>query len=126
MPLGPADPRPGGAGKADGQRQPERDHATGGRRRRVALTRRLDPRPQVPTSSDERFAGGMLCVVVLGVRFHDRSLSQKEGIGRSASWPAAQCHLGAIQGSLICLLKTEHDLKAVTREVTSRLVGRAA
>ena len=44
--------------------------------------------------------------------------------------PASLAHelvdLDAIQTSLICLLKTEADLKSVTPEVTSRLVGQAA
>jgi hypothetical protein len=32
----------------------------------------------------------------------------------------------ALQASLICLLKTEADLKSVPREVTARLVGKVA
>jgi hypothetical protein len=32
----------------------------------------------------------------------------------------------AVQASLICLLKTEADLKAMPQEVTARLIGKAA
>jgi MoxR-like ATPase len=61
-------------------------------------------------------------------------LEKVPGIAETLDWAAALAGLDlkglddpvAIQASLICLLKTEADLKAVTQEVTSRLVGRAA
>lgn len=60
-------------------------------------------------------------------------LDKVPGIAETLDWAAALMSLDvrglspeAVQASLICLLKTEHDLKAVTPEVTARLVGRAA
>ena len=62
-------------------------------------------------------------------------LEKKPGIAETLDWAASLFGLdirhladdpGALQASLICLLKTEHDLKSVTREVVSCLVGKAA
>jgi MoxR-like ATPase len=62
-------------------------------------------------------------------------LDKVPGIAETLDWAAALTGLdiksldgdvAKIQSSLICLLKTERDLKSVTREVTGRLVGQAA
>ncbi len=62
-------------------------------------------------------------------------LEKAPGIAETLDWAAALTGLGvssldhdpdAVQASLICLLKTEADAAAVTREVTSRLAGEAA
>ncbi|MGH7186061.1 MAG: AAA family ATPase [Pseudomonadota bacterium] len=62
-------------------------------------------------------------------------LEKKPGIAETLDWAAALAglevrHLAdnpdAVQSSLICLLKTEADLKSVTREAAGRLVGKAA
>jgi MoxR-like ATPase len=62
-------------------------------------------------------------------------LEKKPGIAETLDWAAALVGLGVerleqdpakLQASLICLLKTERDAQAVTREVTARLAGKAA
>jgi MoxR-like ATPase len=62
-------------------------------------------------------------------------LEKVPGIAETLDWAAALTGLGlkhlkddpkALQASLICLLKTEADLKSVTSEVTDRLVGKVA
>ena len=62
-------------------------------------------------------------------------LDKAPGVAETLDWAAALTGLGVsaldqdletVQSSLICLLKTEADSKAVTQEVTSRLVGAAA
>jgi len=62
-------------------------------------------------------------------------LEKTPGIAETLDWAAALLRLDlrgldgdprAVQASLICLLKTEADQKAVTPEVTGRLVGSAA
>lgn len=62
-------------------------------------------------------------------------LEKVPGIAETLDWAAALSGMDIksldgdpdrIQASLICLLKTEADLKSVTREVTSRLAGKAA
>lgn len=62
-------------------------------------------------------------------------LEKKPGIAETLDWAAAITGLGIaelpddldkVTASLICLLKTESDIKSVTREVVSRLAGRAA
>ncbi len=62
-------------------------------------------------------------------------LEKVPGIAETLDWAAALAGLGvnalddnleSVQASLICLLKTEHDLKSITPEVTSRLAGKAA
>ena len=62
-------------------------------------------------------------------------LEKVPGIAETLDWAAALTGLGlthlkddpkALQASLICLLKTESDLKSVTREVTDRLISKVA
>ena len=62
-------------------------------------------------------------------------LEKKPGIAETLDWAAAICGLGIrdirddpekIAATMICLLKTEPDLKAVTKETVARLAGRAA
>lgn len=62
-------------------------------------------------------------------------LDKVPGIAETLDWAAALAGLAVkdmgddpalVQSSLICLLKTETDSKAVTPEVTSRLIGQAA
>ncbi|MDA4847236.1 AAA family ATPase [Hoeflea poritis] len=62
-------------------------------------------------------------------------LEKKPGIAETLDWAAALSGLGVnnlgddidkITQTMICLLKTEPDLKSVTREVVSRLSGKAA
>ncbi len=62
-------------------------------------------------------------------------LEKTPGIAETLDWAAALAGLDVgdlsgdlekVQASLICLLKTERDLKSVTREVTARIAGQAA
>jgi MoxR-like ATPase len=62
-------------------------------------------------------------------------LEKKPGIAETLDWAGALAGLdfraldgdpAALQASLICLLKTEADLKSVPREVTARLAGKVA
>jgi len=62
-------------------------------------------------------------------------LEKKPGIAETLDWAAALTGFGlaaldddldTVTSSMICLLKTEHDIKSVTREVVSRLAGKAA
>ena len=62
-------------------------------------------------------------------------LEKSPGIAETLDWAAALVgmqltdldqDLNKIQQTLICLLKTESDIKSITREVTSRLVGEVA
>jgi MoxR-like ATPase len=62
-------------------------------------------------------------------------LEKTPGIAETLDWASALIGLdiraldkdpAGVQASLICLLKTEADLKAVPREVTARLVGKVA
>jgi MoxR-like ATPase len=62
-------------------------------------------------------------------------LEKVPGIAETLDWAAALLGLNvrslgddpaSVQASLLCLLKTERDIKSVTPEVTARLVGRAA
>ncbi len=62
-------------------------------------------------------------------------LEKKPGIAETLDWASALIGLdvraldgdaAALQASLVCLLKTEADLKAVPREVAARLVGKVA
>jgi MoxR-like ATPase len=62
-------------------------------------------------------------------------LEKTPGIAETLDWAAALVGLevktldgdpDTLQRTLLCLLKTESDQKAVTREVTARLAGRAA
>ncbi len=70
---------------------------------------------------------------VQGLRKED--LEKKPGIAETLDWAAALCGLGVrsldedpdrLTATMICLLKTESDLKSVPREVVSRLAGKAA
>ncbi len=63
------------------------------------------------------------------------TLEKTPGIAESLDWAAALMELrtgaladdpGIINASLVCLLKTEADLKSVTPEVTARLVAKLA
>jgi MoxR-like ATPase len=62
-------------------------------------------------------------------------LEKKPGIAETLDWAAALTGFGMsalgddldkVTASLICLLKTESDIKSVPREVVSRLAGKAA
>ena len=62
-------------------------------------------------------------------------LEKKPGIAETLDWAAALTGFGlaalnddldTVTSSMICLLKTEPDVKSVTREVVSRLAGKAA
>jgi len=62
-------------------------------------------------------------------------LEKNPGVAETLDWAAAlvglkisslEGDLQIIQSTLICLLKTETDLKSITPEVASRLVGKAA
>lgn len=62
-------------------------------------------------------------------------LEKKPGIAETLDWAAALCGLGVrdlqddpgkIAATMICLLKTEPDLRAVTKETVARLAGQAA
>lgn len=70
---------------------------------------------------------------VLNLRKED--LEKSPGVAETLDWAAALTglkidslagDLETIQSTLICLLKTETDLKSITPEVTSRLLGKAA
>jgi MoxR-like ATPase len=63
------------------------------------------------------------------------TLEKKPGIAETLDWASALTGLdfrsladdpAALQASLICLLKTEADLKSLPAEITARLVGRVA
>jgi MoxR-like ATPase len=65
----------------------------------------------------------------------EEDLQKRPGIAETLDWAAALTGLGVhtlerdperLRSTLICLLKTETDLKSVTPEVLGRLVGRAA
>ena len=65
----------------------------------------------------------------------EEELEKLPGVAETLDWVAALLGLGVdsldadptrLQATLICLLKTQADLKAVTPEVVGRLVGRAA
>ena len=81
---------------------------------------------------DERLAGQIVRFVQLLRR---EALEKKPGIAETLDWAAALMGLdlasldrnpAALQASLICLLKTESDLKSLPREVTEQLVGKVA
>ena len=81
----------------------------------------------------EQVFAGQIARFVQALRKED--LEKVPGIAETLDWAAALCGLGIknlvddserIQATLICLLKTESDLKAVVPEVTSRLAGKAA
>ena len=62
-------------------------------------------------------------------------LEKKPGVAETLDWAAAISGLGindlsddpaTLQASLVCLLKTQSDKSAITTEVASRLIGKAA
>lgn len=64
----------------------------------------------------------------------EENIDKIPGIAETLDWAAALCSLNItdlqedvakIQASLICLLKTEVDLRSIQVEVTSRLIGKA-
>lgn len=70
---------------------------------------------------------------IQGLRKED--LEKTPGIAETLDWAAALAGMNIsslsddidkVQATLICLLKTERDLKSVTREVTARIAGQAA
>ncbi len=84
--------------------------------------------PQIETD-----LAGQIARFVRELRKED--LEKVPGIAETLDWAAALAGLDIkqldgdleqVQTSLICLLKTEADLKSVTPEITSRLVGQAA
>jgi MoxR-like ATPase len=81
---------------------------------------------------DQRLAGQVVRFVQLLRR---EELEKTPGIAETLDWASALIGLkigsldrepGAVQASLICLLKTASDQKAVPHEVTARLVGKVA
>jgi MoxR-like ATPase len=81
---------------------------------------------------DQRFAEQVVRFVQLLRR---EGLEKAPGIAETLDWASALVGLEihsinqdptAVQASLICLLKTEADLKAMPPEVTARLIGKAA
>ncbi len=95
-------------------------------RKELAILRARQPR------IDGQLAGQVVRFVQ-ALRRED--LEKTPGIAETLDWAGALMGLdirslaqdpAAVQASLLCLLKTEADLKAVPREVTARLVGRVA
>jgi MoxR-like ATPase len=81
---------------------------------------------------DERLAAQIVRFVQLLRREH---LEKKPGIAETIDWASALVGLDirtldadprAVQASLLCLLKTEADLKSVPAEVSARLIGKVA
>jgi MoxR-like ATPase len=81
---------------------------------------------------NQRLAGQVVRFVQLLRR---EALEKTPGIAETLDWASALIGLaigsldrepGAVQASLICLLKTASDLKAVPHEVTARLIGKVA
>jgi MoxR-like ATPase len=81
----------------------------------------------------EQEMAGQVARFVQALRQGD--LEKVPGVAETLDWAAAllgmdirglEGDLARIQPTLICLLKTEADLKSVTPEVTSRLAGKAA
>ena len=81
---------------------------------------------------EQRLAGQIVRFVQLLRR---EELEKKPGIAEMLDWAGALIGLelraldsdpAALQASLICLLKTEADLKSVPQEVAARLVGKVA
>ncbi len=81
----------------------------------------------------EPLLAGQIARFVQALRKED--LEKVPGIAETLDWAAALCGMGIenliddpskIQSTLICLLKTETDIKAVVPEVTSRLADKAA
>jgi MoxR-like ATPase len=81
----------------------------------------------------EQEMAGQVARFVQALRQED--LEKVPGVAETLDWAAAllgldirglEGDLARLQPTLICLLKTEADLKSVTPEVTSRLAGQAA
>jgi MoxR-like ATPase len=81
---------------------------------------------------DQRLAGQIIRFVQLLRR---ETLEKKPGIAETLDWAGALLGLdvhsllddpAALQASLICLLKTEADLKSIPSEVAARLAGKVA
>ena len=81
----------------------------------------------------ERKLAAQVARFVQGLRGED--LEKAPGVAETLDWAAALMGLdisaletedARLQTTLICLLKTQADLKSVTAEVLSRLVGQAA
>jgi len=81
----------------------------------------------------EQDLAGQIARFVQALRQED--LEKVPGVAETLDWAAALLgrdirglhgDLARIQPTLICLLKTEADMKSVTPEVTSRLAGQAA
>lgn len=81
----------------------------------------------------ERDLARQIVTFVQALRQED--LDKVPGVAETLDWAAALTgmgiadldgDLGRVQHTLMCLLKTESDLKSVTPEVTGRLAGRAA
>ncbi len=81
----------------------------------------------------EQEMAGQVARFVQALRQED--LEKVPGVAETLDWAAAllgldirglEGDLARLQPTLICLLKTEADLKSVTLEVTSRLAGKAA
>jgi MoxR-like ATPase len=81
---------------------------------------------------DQRLAEQVVRFVQLLRR---EGLEKAPGVAETLDWASALVGLEiraidqdptAVQASLICLLKTETDLKAMPQEVTARLIGKAA
>ncbi len=78
----------------------------------------------------------LACAIIDFVqRLRKEDLERKPGVAETLDWAAALCGLGVrdlrddpdkTAATMICLLKTEQDLKAVPKEAVSRLAGRAA
>ncbi|WP_119166137.1 AAA family ATPase [Algihabitans albus] len=86
---------------------------------------------RIPTVGDDLAA--QVVRFIAGLRRED--LEKKPGIAETLDWVAALVDLNvsaltddpdALRSSLVCLLKTEADAKAVTPEVLARLADRAA
>jgi MoxR-like ATPase len=76
---------------------------------------------------------GQIVRFVQALRRED--LQKKPGVAETIDWARALIGMRvgaldrdpiALQASLACLLKTDADLKAITPEVTARLVGKVA
>lgn len=81
----------------------------------------------------EQILAGQIARFVQALRQED--LEKVPGIAETLDWAAALCSMkieglvddvAKVKTTLICLLKTESDLKSITHEVTSRLAGKAA
>ena len=81
---------------------------------------------------EERLAAAIIGFVQ---NLRKEDLEKKPGIAETLDWAAALSGLGMrtldedidrLTSTMICLLKTQSDLKSVPREVVSRLAGKAA